>query len=77
MNDYNIYNFSILTIENSTLYYDNMTSSISDTSWLMVLLDRSQQVMTIVGVMANIGTSITLIKNGQVCSLFFLLPVAL
>ena len=32
----------------------------------MTLVDRSQQVMTIVGVIANVGTSITLIKNGQV-----------
>ena len=53
-------------IENVTNNYDNMTSSISDISWLMVLLDRSQQVMTIVGLIANIGTSVTLIKNGQV-----------
>ena len=43
-----------------------MTSSSTDTSWLMILVDRSQQVMTIIGVIANIGTSITLIKNGQV-----------
>ena len=32
----------------------------------MILVDRSQQVMTIIGVIANMGTSITLIKNGQV-----------
>ena len=32
----------------------------------MVLLDRSQQIMTIVGLIANIGTSITLIRNGKV-----------
>ena len=60
------YNLSILFLENSTYYYGNMTSLISDISWLIILLDRSQQVMTIVGVIANIGTSITLIKNVQV-----------
>ena len=59
------YNLNILILENFT-YYDNMTSSPKDTSWLIILLDRSQQVMTIIGVIANIGTSITLIKNGQV-----------
>ena len=64
-NSYN-YNISISLSENFTYYYDNMTSSISDTSWLMTLVDRSQHVMTIVGLIANIGTSITLIKNGQV-----------
>ena len=66
MKNHNSYNFSIINVENVTNNYDNMTSPISDVSWLMVLLDRSQQVMTIVGLIANIGTSITLIKNGQV-----------
>ena len=63
MKYHNIHN---LSIENTTHHYDNVTSSISDTSWFIILLDRSQQVMTIVGIIANIGTSITLIKNGQV-----------
>ena len=67
-NDKNHYNYNISEsfLENFTYYYDNMTSSISYTSWLMTLVDRSQQVMTIVGVIANVGTSITLIQNGQV-----------
>ena len=43
-----------------------MTSLTNDDVLLLIFLDRSQQVMTIVGVIANIGTSITLIKNGQV-----------
>ena len=55
----------MINIENVT-YYDNMTSTTNDTSLLIILLDRSQLIMTIVGVIANIGTSITLIKNGQV-----------
>ena len=42
-----------------------MTSS-ANNEFLLIFLDRSQQVMTIVGVIANISTSITLIKNGQV-----------
>ena len=59
------YNHSISIIENLTDYYDNITSSLSN-EFLLILLDRSQLVMTIIGVIANIGTSITLIKNGQV-----------
>ena len=66
-NDKNPYNnVSESFLENFTYHYDNITSSISDPSWLMTLVDRSQQVMTIVGVIANVGTSVTLIKNGQV-----------
>ena len=60
----NYCNISSLILENTT-YYDNVTSS-SDVSWLIILVGRSQQVMTIVGVIANVITSITLIKNGQV-----------
>ena len=63
-NNYNLNNF---IIENVTQYNDsvNLTSSRSY-DVLIVFLDRSQLVMTIVGVIANVGTSITLIKNGQV-----------
>ena len=61
------YNLSILFFENLTYHYDNVSSSTtSENSWLIILLDRSQQVMTIIGLVANIGTSITLIINGQV-----------
>ena len=41
---------------------DNLTSSRSN-DVILVLLDRSQLIMTIIGVIANIGTSITLIKK--------------
>ena len=51
-------------MENFTYNNNNMTSSTN--SWVIILVDRSQQVMTIIGAIANIGTSITLIKNGQV-----------
>ena len=56
----------MLLIDNLTQYNYNLTSSISN-ELLLNFLDRSQLIMTIVGVIANIGTSITLIKNGQVC----------
>ena len=59
------YNHSTLITANLTHYYDNKTSS-TNNDFLLIFLDRSQLVMTIVGVIANIGTSITLIKNGQV-----------
>ena len=55
----------MISFENVT-YYDYMTSTRNDTSVLSIFLDRSQLIMTIIGVIANIGTSITLIKNGQV-----------
>ena len=44
---------------------DNAVLRQGDPLW-MVLMDRSQLIMTIIGFMANIGTSITLIKNRQV-----------
>ena len=57
---------SILLVENLTHNdHHNMTSS-ANNEFFLIFLDRSQQVMTIVGVIANIGTSITVIKNGQV-----------
>ena len=37
-----------------------------DSPLWIVLMDRSQLVMTIIGLIANIATSLTLIKNGQV-----------
>ena len=52
-------------IENFTNYYNNMTSS-SSNELLLMFLDRSQLVMTIIGVIANIGTSFVLFTNGQV-----------
>ena len=41
-----------------------------DPLW-MVLMDRSQLIMTIIGFLANVATSITLIKNGQVSNKIF------
>ena len=73
MKHQNNYNLDHLIIENLTQYNDNDTLMYNLTSSrsydvLIMLLDRSQLVMTIVGVIANIGTSVTLIKNGQVSS---------
>ena len=67
MKHQNNYNLSNLIFENLTQYTDNDNLGPS-TSYdiLIVFLDRSQLVMTIVGVIANTGTAVTLIKNGQV-----------
>ena len=49
---------------------DTNTTSINNTDdgdpFWMILMDRSQLVMTLIGVIANIGTFVTLIKNKQV-----------
>ena len=62
---------SNLIFKNLTHYHGNITSS-SSNDFLLIFLDRSQPVMTIIGVIANIGTSITLFRNGQVSEMFFL-----
>ena len=53
-------------IDNKNLHFSNsVISDDGDPIW-MIILDRSQLIMTIVGLIANVGTSTTLIKNGQV-----------
>ena len=52
------------------MFYNNHTDTdaydeIDSPLWMM-LMDRSQLIMTIVGFVANMATSITLLKNGQV-----------
>ena len=54
----------ILTTDNNNLPLSSMSNN-KDPVWL-IILQRSQLIMTIIGVIANLGTSITLIKNGQV-----------
>ena len=54
---------------NVTDIFNNNRSKIiknsNDPLW-MILMDQSQLVMTVIGLIGNIATSITLIKNGQV-----------
>ena len=38
-----------------------------DPAWILHF-DRTQLVMTVIGLIANIGTTITLMVNGQVCN---------
>ena len=54
---------------NSTIMsYNNISDGdgVDGSPLWMILMDQSQLVMTIVGFIANMATSITLIKNGQV-----------
>ena len=57
---------NIWTHFESDLFVNKETAETKD-EFLLMLLDRSQLVMTIIGIIANIGTSITLMKNKQVC----------
>ena len=52
------------TTENNHSYFSESFSN-EDSVWVIVL-QKSQLVMTIVGLIVNVGTSTTLIKNGQV-----------
>ena len=65
------YNLSIVVIENFTYHYDNNIMSSTSNELLLIFLDRSQLVMTIIGVIANIGTSFVLFTNGQVSKTLF------
>ena len=66
----------ILININSSAYFDDNVDNDSDDDddavqplW-SIFLDRSQLFMVVIGVIANVGTSITLIKNGQVGMIF-------
>ena len=54
---------------NSTVMFDNDNKYVNkdnnDPLW-MTLMDQSQLVMTIIGLIANMATTLVLIKNGQV-----------
>ena len=63
--------FTVVTSDNSTTDDKNLPFSNSlildnDNSIWVIFMQKSQLVMTIVGLIANIGTCTTLIKNGQV-----------
>ena len=44
----------------------NSNTDDADSPLWMILMDQSQLFMTIIGLIANMATSLTLIKNGQV-----------
>ena len=60
-----IHNFTSLTRVNE----NNSVVTENDPLWI-VFMDQSQLIMTIIGLVANIATSVTLIKNGQVRAMF-------
>ena len=55
-----------LTTDTKNLPFSNSLLSDNEDSIWVIFLQKSQLVMTIVGLVANIGTSTTLITNGQV-----------
>ena len=55
-----------LTTNTINLPFSNSLISDNENSIWVIFLQKSQLVMTIVGLVANIGTSTTLITNGQV-----------
>ena len=60
-----------VTTDNLTPVYKNISASKSlisnnEVSVWVTFFQQSQLIMTIIGLIANVGTSITLIKNGQV-----------
>ena len=52
-------------------YNDEYGDKDDDSPLWMVLMDQSQLIMTIVGLVANMATTLVLIKNGQVGGAFF------
>ena len=57
---------NITNTSSTKVLYDNNNTINDDSPLWMTLMDQSQLVMTIVGFVANMATSITLLKNGQV-----------
>ena len=55
-----------VTTDTMNLSFSNSLISDNEDSIWIIFLQESQLVVTIVGFVANIGTSTTLIKNGQV-----------
>ena len=54
------------TTENNHSHYSKSLILNNEDSVWVIVLQKSQLVMTIVGFIVNVGTSTTLIKNGQV-----------
>ena len=66
MEDTTIINETLSAVNvNGTFTMSAISTKEDDPFWL-IFMDRSQLVMTLIGVVANTATSITLIKNRQV-----------
>ena len=64
LNGYILFNINATSYFNHNVDNDNDNDA-AQPLW-SIFLERSQLFMVIVGVIANVGTSITLIKTGQV-----------
>ena len=58
-----LFNTSLFTINLNETFPENAKRN--DHFWIL-FMDRSQLVMTVIGIIANIVTFVTLTKNGQV-----------
>ena len=65
MEDTTLLNTSSFTINLNGTYDENVNAEKNDNFWIL-FMDRSQLVMTIIGIIANIVTFVTLTTNGQV-----------
>ena len=65
MEDTTLFNTHLFTINLNGTYPENVNAKKNDPLWILVM-DRSQLVMTVIGVTANIVTFVTLTTNGQV-----------
>ena len=59
------FNTNFVTIHLNGTYPENVHTKKIDPLWIL-FMDKSQLVMTIIGVIANIVTFVTLTVNGQV-----------
>ena len=58
-------NLNLFTTNFNGTYPENVNGKKNDHFWI-IFMDRSQLVMTIIGIIANIVTFVTLTRNGQV-----------
>ena len=65
MEDTTLFNTYTYTINLNGTYPENVNAEKNDNFWIL-FMDRSQLVMTIIGIIANIVTFVTLTTNGQV-----------
>ena len=62
-----INNISTDNVFNDNVYSNDTINDSDEINVFLMLLDNSKIVVITIGIITNIGTSITLIKNGQVC----------
>ena len=73
MEETTLFNTNLFTTHLNGTYPENVHTKKNDPLWIL-FMDKSQLVMTIIGVIANIVTFVTLTVNGQVSLIFFNCP---